>query len=283
LRPYPFGYGRLDEFDLTADVVEHSVESDAGFGSGGAAEMGLQISVARLLAKTLSESLDNVPTSYFEQLRSIGITWLLLADLPDGANTDSVKAAAIAAGVTIRANGDDLSPYALDIRGPDFIRRGDMEGLMRFLEELSVDERRRLAHVSSDELPFNAIAGMLLLPGLRIFRDEDAQLMAQLLPIVSCEALAQGTFSVPESSHVFGRMAIWKYVSESDKALVCLNFRDAHAVANVVCEDAPEVDATVIDVVELLSLTIFRRSPNAIRTAGLHVILHEYELQVFSY
>jgi hypothetical protein len=66
--------------------------------------------------------------------------------------------------------------------------------------------------------------------------------------------------------------------------LVCFNFVNEHAVTDIPCPDAPDPrpGAETLDVIELLTETTYPRDTSKLRTQGLHVILHEYEIQVFS-
>jgi hypothetical protein len=116
-------------------------------------------------------------------------------------------------------------------------------------------------------------------------RSGDWDRVAKLLPILLRTPLVSGDVSIPQVEHIFRKMAVWKYATTEERVLVCLNFTAEHAVANVVCPDAPDAQEGVekIEFLELLQETTFRRLPDEVRSQGLHVILREYEIQVFSY
>jgi len=254
----------------------------SGYPSGisSSSDIGYQISVPQLLAKTGSDTIESVPSSFYEGLKAQGFAWILLTEFPDDANLDVVAAQVAAAGLVLKTSFDQLAQFAVDPTGADLLRSGDWDAFVRYVEGL--DDDQRLLHVSSGD-PW-AVA-LLLLPGLRVFRDEDAGLMERLLPVFARDALAKGTFSIPNVQRIFGNLAAWKYTYGNERVLVCVNFVNAHAVANVHCPEAPdaETEKKTIDVLELLSDTLFRRNPEEMRGNGLHVILHEFELQVFTY
>jgi hypothetical protein len=271
--------------EAAEDRDEAAAAGDVGHGPGGSAEIGYQISFSRLLEKTDAGSASDVPSSFFEGLRAAGVTRVLLTAVPDDADLSDLTETASGAGISLHGVGDAVGPYAADSTGARLLAAQDMPGFGAFLGALGEEERRGLMHVTSDQLPANANSALVFLPGLRVFREEDAALMDVLLPVITRRPFAKGVFGIPEMEKVFGHMVVWKYVRGKRTVLVCVNYADAHAVANVVCPEAPDVqgEGKYIDVIELLSETIFRRVPAQMRGKGLHVILHEHELQAFEY
>jgi hypothetical protein len=63
---------------------------------------------------------------------------------------------------------------------------------------------------------------------------------------------------------------------------VCLNWSASPAIARVNCPDAP-TSGQEIRVVELLTNEVSMRSPEDMRTAGLHVTIPEWAIQIFEY
>jgi hypothetical protein len=143
------------------------------------------------------------------------------------------------------------------------------------------------------DLQFNARsaatarAALLLLPGFRVFQASDLQVADRLLDVLALKAVKRGSFSLPTVHHTSepAVAVAWKYVYGSEHVLVTVNFTNSHAVADIVCEDAPDVaeGAATIPVWELLTRTKYERSPEQMRTKGLTIILYEYEIQIFRY
>jgi hypothetical protein len=257
----------------------------------------LAVAVAEALRRTSAESIEAIPASFYSSIRRQGFDSLFLLDVPEGADFALVQSTAEAEGLTVvgcpTIDESATEPIALPpdpITGLQYtydptlvqtLRASHWQEFLAILEGPNADFNR-LVHFATR--PFNLSAGLLLLPGLRVIRPAEDRRSAALLRLLLRPSVRVGDFSIPESTRSFGEMATWKYASQNDRVLVCFNFVDSHAVADIVCPDAPDaVRDDLIDVVEMLSETIYRRDPEEMRTKGLHVILHEYELQIFTY
>jgi hypothetical protein len=257
----------------------------------------LALSVPDALRESGAATVEAIPTAYYSGIRGRGFGSLFLTAFPDGANLGAVQATAAPAGVTVSAipeiDESATEPIALPPdpeTGVQFLydptllrtlRTGDWEGFLAALESGTI-VGDRLVHLTTQ--PFELSAGLLLLPGLRVVRGGDSDAESPLLRVLLRLSVKAGAFSIPEFHRSFGRMAVWKYTAGDDRVLVCFNFVGSHAVADIICPDAQDiVGMEKMEVFELLSETTFRRDPHTMRTTGLHVILHEYQVQVFAY
>jgi hypothetical protein len=306
--PDPVPEDPIDDEPPIAPLAE-IVPSNCGGGPHGEAELMLEIDVPSLLAVTHSASLASLPPDYFADLRAQGFEWIFLTNYPEDADIEDVRALVHRGGLRL-LNGefDDVSnddgrvlpdadpalaryDYCFD---PGFVEALRARDAVRFAEALVRPGPVRIEHMlhfsTTDRLAFSprsafaASAALLLLPGLRAMRHRHWPLIGALLPVLTRPVLRRGTFSVPEVRRYHAHMAVWKYADDLEHVIVCLNFAAAHAVASIICPDAPDpIEYDKIQVFEYLTETTYRRDAAEMRTAGLHVILREYEIQVFSY
>jgi hypothetical protein len=250
----------------------------------------LALPVPEALLASGAATVEAIPVSYYSGVRARGFGSLFFMFFPDGADLRAVQATAAAAGVNVTAipaidesatEAIPLPPdpetgvrYAYDPALLRSLRAGEWEEFVAALESGKI-AGDRLVHFTTQ--PFELSAGLLLLPGLRVVVGGDSDAESPLLRVLLRLSVRSGAFSIPEFHRSFGQMAVWKYTAENDRILVCFNFVDSHAVADVVCPDAEDVEGCdKLELFELLSETTFRREPDALRTVGLHVILHEY-------
>jgi hypothetical protein len=281
--------------------------SNCGHGPGGSAELGFEVDALQALEQNAAASPEALPPAFYAQLRAQGFTWVFFTNFPPNANLDAVREAAHCADLQLlvdHAVTDSHGPddglvlvdsdpetayhYCFDPTLLRHLRAGQQHS---FIECLERDDLHRMVHFSTQDgfafagaAGFVASAALLLLPGMRVLRNSESAFAPQLLAILTRKVVRSGTFSIPEVQHIFGRMAVWKYASDSERVIVCLNFVNGHAAANVLCPDAPDnVGGDKIEVFELLTETTTRRAPEELRADGLHVALHEYAIQIFSY
>jgi hypothetical protein len=254
-------------------------------------------------------TIQEVPVSYYEGLHTRGFSWVFITNCPADADVDVVRRVVRTAGlkllvdrtedtdepnesiVPLADNPDGAFPYTYDPTPLELLRSGRWDEFVRYLKSPAIP-LDCMVHFSvraglefSERSVFVATAALLLLPGLRIVRSSDWDRVGQLLPILLRTPLVSGDVLIPYVDHIFNRMGVWKYATKEERVLVCLNFTDEHAVATVLCPDAPDAQEGLdkIEFLELLQDTTFRRVPDEVRTRGLHVILREYEMQVFAY
>jgi hypothetical protein len=257
----------------------------------------LAVNVSSALHETSSDSVETLPIEWYSAIRARGFGSLFFIDFPNGGNLDLVRSTASSANLKVltiptideNSNSPILLPpdpetgiqYSYDPTLLQKLRVGDWDAFVAAIESKSVS-RSNFVYFTTH--PFELSAGLLLLPGLRVFQGEDCFQTSALLRILLRKALHSGVFSIPEIHRTFGKMVVWKYNTNEERILVCFNFVNSHAVTDIVCPDVGDaIDDDKIEVFELLSETTFRREPNQMRTTGLHVILHEYQVQVFSY
>jgi hypothetical protein len=251
----------------------------------------LEVSTAAALRETGAGSVEAIGAPYYAGLRARGFGAVLFTGFPPEGNLALVRKAAAEARVRVLACPalDDGAPCALapdgayryDPAAAQILRAGEWA---RFVAALERGEFAGADAVRLAAAPYALGVALLLLPGLRVLRGEFADADAAVRRLLARDAFRNGVFSIPEFTRSFGHMAIWKMSTATDRAIVCLNYVNAHAVADVKCPEAPDaVDTDKIKVFELLSETTYRRLPNDLRTLGLHVILHEFEVQVFAY
>jgi hypothetical protein len=249
-----------------AFAVNEEEEEDVGLPEAAANSPVLEVDISDAISE--SGSIEAIPTSYYVLIRAGGFTRLLLRNLPADANLALVRRLVEAAGLTLFTEGSGgviESTTASYPWGPDWSTFDDVL--------TGHDQYARRAG------PGGASSALLLLPGLRVVRPNCA---LALMSILRRDALQRGRFSLPEVRHRFNKMAVWKYATGAERVLVCANPTAGHAVADVVCPDV-EGNAEKIDVIDLMTETTYKRSPEEMRTVGLRVILFGDNVQVFLY
>jgi hypothetical protein len=260
--PTPVAVCRSAAFAVNEEEEE---EEDVGWPEAAANSPVLEVDLSDAISE--SGSIEAIPTSYYASIRASGFTRLLLRNLPGDTNLALVRRVVEAAGLTLftEGSGGIESTTASFPWGPDWSTFDDVL--------TGHDQYARRAG------PGGASSALLLLPGLRVVRPDCAP---ALMSILRRDALQRGRLSLPEVRHRFNKMAVWKYATGAERVLVCANPTAGHAVADIVCPDV-EGNAEKIDVIDLMTETTYKRSPEEMRTAGLRVILFEDNVQVFLY
>jgi hypothetical protein len=269
-----------------------------------------EVDAGEAVAHTGSPDLESLPVSYFNSQRAQGFEWVFFTNVPDDFDFTALSASAHRGGLRLLINGvfdqpadddglilPDADPtttkydYCYDPTFLDALRAQDPARFVWYLEHPGTIRLEHMVHFSatdglefSERAPYVASVALLLLPGLRVLRHCDWDIVGQLLPVLTRPVLVSGIFSIPEVVRYHGTMIVWKYATEIEHVVICLNFTNDHSVANIVCPDAPDpIEYDKIQVFEYLTETTFRRSAEVMRTTGLHVILREYEIQLFAY
>jgi len=206
--------------------------------------------------------------------------------------------------------------YIYDKEAIDSLKNHDVQGLINKFKSADLNH---LAHFTENhdeprsmETFWNyapasdaASAALLSLPGVRfVFQDQwygyakklDVHLRRALsenpnnevvaffnafLPILGLDSVSTGTFSIQTYTGA-NTVLTWKWVKGTEHVLFCINFGEAQAWGNIICDDAPETGAT-IPVQELISGVTYYRDPKEMKTTGLVVGLDAYQVQVFKY
>jgi hypothetical protein len=297
-----------------ADDDPDAGPGNCGLGPGGSAELVLELDASSIPEALWPGGIQAMPATVYAGIRDRGFQWIVLTNLPSGTDVGALARIVHDSGLKLIVNGPDGAEFSDARTNPDggsviygdgsvtyepdptpleLLRKQSSGDFIKYLQ--AVTEGRRLSAVRSatDELQFHersaatASAALLLLPGLRFFRSSDLQMSARLLQILALPAVSKGVFSLPVVRQRQNCVPVvaWKYTRGSEHVLVTVNFTNFHSIADIVCEDAPDNgdDEGLIPVFELLSRTKYSRVPAAMRTAGMAVILYEYEIQVFKY
>lgn len=270
----------IDVIEKAVSIEEEEEEEDPiePLLEGITAQLAYEISVPALLTITSAPSVELVPQSYYADLRSQGISWLILTDFPESANLSVVEA--IAASKRLKVAVKYPEGFLPDTEFGDLLRSGNVTGFQEALEALSPDEQSRLIHTESPRHDCEIPMALLALPGLKVLRGDDRELRR----IFGRDEFLNGTFSFPEVRQVNGIVIAWKYTGINRRLLVCVNPTDQRGIAEIPCPEAPDpISGDKIDVPELIMDSTFRRDPAIMRTKGLFVILHGGEVQIFEY
>jgi hypothetical protein len=262
-----------------APFSEEEEEEEAPTVPSEADSLGFSISVPELLSKTAAQSVGDVPSAYYIDLRDQGFGWLYLTEFPAGDDRETVNQTVTAIGLKLSLSfPDDATDSALlDLLIES--RADEFERCLAGLSEIG------LVHYPGiyPQSKWPMATALLLLPGLRIL-NEGLPCYAQLRKMLTSSTLISGELSIPHVVRHAGKIVAWKYSGKS-RFLICVNFSEGLSSASIECPDAPDpTDGQTIVVYEWLMETTFRRNPAVLRTEGLHVILHDqFEIQAFEY
>jgi hypothetical protein len=241
-------------------------------------EVGFEISVSTLTANHLVNHLKHIPQSYYAGLRSRGITRLILTGLPDDGNLEELEEICNSIGLIV-STGPPNS-YSEDPELRKFLIEGNIEGFLEYLKTQSSKKLSRILHNSIwDSNPAISVS-LLMLPGLKIIRD-DPPVAPALLVLLAKETVRLGKFSIPEIHLTEGEIAAWKYSMDFDHVLVCANPLSRNCVGAVICSDCGE--SGKVKIFEWFSELTFNHEEEELRTRGLKVILQPGEVQIFEY
>jgi hypothetical protein len=314
------GDGYLDGSGSRANFHSDDSDSDAipgncGLGPKGSSEMVLELDASNIPEELWRGGIDTIPATVYRTIRAKGFGWISIVNVPEGTDLAAVAKAVHEGHLKLIVNGPggaefsdgqansggkdslvygrDRVSYEADPVPLEILRRQNSSDFIAFVLGSEVGHRSSAIRYATDEFQFNhrsaatATAALLLLPGLKFFRTSDLYTCNQLLEVLALKAVSKGVFSVPTVRQRPGCVPVvaWKYTRGSEHVLVTVNFTNFHAVADVICEDAPDdVDEHGnIPVDEILAKSLFMRVPSRMRTDGLTVLLYEYEIQVFKY
>jgi hypothetical protein len=150
----------------------------------------LEIPVAPVLERSGSETIESVPSSYYECLHSEGFNGIALTEIPAVANLAPVRAVCAAAGLKLmigmRWNSSEI----------ELVRSGEVDALWKYFEGL--------ANVAPPGTHFAPSAAILLLPGCKLLREAECNGWERLLMIVKDDTVRNGRFVSPQTTSILG-------------------------------------------------------------------------------
>jgi hypothetical protein len=240
-------------------------------------ELGYEVDACDLAQSFSVSGVELVPKNYFEALRSRGVSRLFLTNFPENGNLEAVQARGSSVGVVVSIGIPDT--YSKDPEFARLLEESSPGEFMRYLGSIAHEQLLHTIHLPGECSSEALSTALLLLPGLKIVRDETTMASA-VLGLLAHEAVRSGTFSIPEIRPIAGEIVAWKYSGQTTRILVCANALDQQCEAAILCAD---VGAAHVEVFEWLMDSRSGRQVHELRSQELHVVLPLGTIQIFEY